>query len=180
MSGSDATAPRCEACGRTLAGAGAVCGCDESRSARALGAAQNLDYQLARAEAAAPFRCPVCRRRFEVVQLRRIPITPAPPWYHLAENSARGCPHCATALVSRHLPLRLQSALLPMSLILIAVLQRPVLRLAGVDERYSTALAMALVVAALVILLYAGIVGTWRARGDQDSYVRDPRYSPPR
>lgn len=179
MSDSDASTLRCEACGRALTGADAVCGCDESRAARALGAAQNLDSQLARAEAAAPFRCPACQRRFAAVQLRRVPIMPPPPWYRLTEFSARGCPHCRTPLASRHLPLRFQSTLLPMSLILVAVLLRPVLRLAGVDERYISALAITVMVVTLAVMLYIAIVGAWRARGDQDSYVRDPRYSPP-
>lgn len=170
---------RCDACGRTLARADVVCGCDEAKAARSLGAAQHLDTQLARAEAAAPFRCPACQRRFGAVQLRGVPVTPPPPWYHLSETRLRGCPHCRTPLVLRHLPLRLQRTTLPLGLILVAVLQRPLLRLAGLDDRYGTLLAVVLVGTALVILLYVAIVGYWRSRGDQDSYVRDPHSSAP-
>lgn len=166
--------PRCEACGRALASADAVCRCDESRAVRALGAAQNLDTQLARQEAAARFRCPACARRFNAVQLKMVSLPASAPWYR-PTISGQACPHCATALVSRHLPMLLQSRTLPLALIMIAMLQKPFLALIGVSRSLAQVIAAGVVIAAVCLLLYAGIVGAWRARRDENTYVRDPR-----
>lgn len=172
--------PRCEACGRALASADAVCRCDESRAVRALGAAQNLDTQLARQEAAARFRCPACARRFNAVQLKMVSLPAAVPWYRPA-ISGQACPHCGAALLSRHLPALLQSRTLPLALLFIGVMQKPLLGLIGVGRGLAQAIAVGTMVAALCVLLYIGIVGAWRARKDENAYVRDPRFgsSPP-
>lgn len=165
---------RCEACGRVLASGNAVCGCAESRAVQALGAAQNLDTQLARREAAARFRCPACTRRFDAAQLKPVAVPSAAPWYRL-QISGRACPHCGTALVSRYLPMALQSPSLPLGLILVAMGQKLVLAAFGVDRAYAQAIAIVVIAVALGLLIFGGIAGAWRARRDENAYVRDPR-----